>query len=98
MVVCVILKVSETPVAIGNVERPSCIAKVNGTDGRHFLIGQFKVEDADVFKDVVGVCRTGNRTKTFLHMPAEDNLIDRFPVCGGYLPECGIINVTSVVI
>lgn len=55
MVIGIILKISEIPVTVGYIERPSRIAKVNGTDNRHFLIGQLKVENADVFENVVRI-------------------------------------------
>ena len=41
---------------------------------RHLPIGQFKVENFDILLDVIGIRGSGNGRKSFLHVPAENNL------------------------
>ena len=46
----------------------------------HVVFGKLEVIDLDVFLDVIRVAGAGNRGKTFLHVPAEDNLRGRLLV------------------
>ena len=98
MVVGVILKIAEAVVAIAKTERTASIAPVDGADCLHLCISQREVEDTDVFENMVGIGRAGNRAETFLNMPAEDNLIRGLTMSLGYLLDGRVVGVVAVVV
>lgn len=55
MLVGVVGKVAKTPVAVLKIKRASGIALVNGSYCGHLLVGEFKIENRNVFENVCRV-------------------------------------------
>ena len=53
----------------------------------HLLVCQFKVEYADVFKDMIRILRTRYRDISCLQMPAKDYLCGSLAVCFCYIHD-----------